>query len=698
MKKERTAPFESNYEYLKAMTESLSILRSSESKVKADTKLKQINRRIAITLNKGKIDLPLERIAEIFELDRFEVFTLIAALVPSISGQFEDIDDIFPRSINTHGVLHFLCDSFSEIVEARKYFLHGGNLIKHGLISSHARDFQSESDFMNADIEVPRRISNMIFGVDDMDDELRDYVSISDAETKISDVILPKSLKRTALNAVNVDSALPSPIVIFAGESGTGKTTLARAIANSLGYRFMEIETPMILKNRYSSMEEHIRKIFTEAYLQNALLYFHNFDELLENRDDDLVIRRIFKEAKRTPYPVILSGGKKTIYCNDMDKPVNGHIAFPVPDPEARLEIWSRLLPPNDSLLEESEIHEVAEQYELTAGGIKKAINNARNFRDNNPDRPMTGVIRKSLEINLKHQVLARNIRNGTLRSHRRSGPFGGSKKDDDEHLTEDITPSVSLDDVILPPSLMEDVRSIIAAAETQDTVFNKWGFGEKIRMGQSVTSVFYGKSGTGKTYTAEAIAFALGRKLKTIRASALTNKYVGETEKNIAAVFKDADSDCVLFFDEADSFFHDRPEGSDYQVIFLSRVTNLLLREIELFKGVIILATNRPLALDPAFERRIRYKLEFPLPAAEARKKIWMKNFPDKAPMDDDVDFDFLAERFEFSGGQIRNSVVRAACLAAEREECITQDILLEAADKEKTFREKSVDIGFCV
>ena len=115
----------------------------------------------------------------------------------------------------------------------------------------------------------------------------------------------------------------------------------------------------------------------------------------------------------------------------------------------------------------------------------------------------------------------------------------------------------------------------------------------------------------------------------------------------------------------------------------------------MEKFDGIVILATNRPGALDPAFERRIRYRLEFPLPDAAERERIWRGQMPAEAPVAADLDFSWLAREFAFNGGTIKNVVLRAAFDAATDGRVITMDILRQCALQEQPLLKRQ-EIGF--
>jgi SpoVK/Ycf46/Vps4 family AAA+-type ATPase len=180
---------------------------------------------------------------------------------------------------------------------------------------------------------------------------------------------------------------------------------------------------------------------------------------------------------------------------------------------------------------------------------------------------------------------------------------------------------------------------------------------------------LFHGPSGTGKTLTARVLCQALGREPLVISYPDLVSKWVGDTEKNTKAAFaKAAKADKVLIFDEADAVFARRTEVRNSTDRFANGEVNTLLMEVENFPGIVVLTTNLADVFDTALERRIKYKVYFGPPDAEARSEIWRKHLPKEAPLASDVDLGRLAQNFKLTGGQIANAVMSAASLAASR------------------------------
>jgi SpoVK/Ycf46/Vps4 family AAA+-type ATPase len=233
----------------------------------------------------------------------------------------------------------------------------------------------------------------------------------------------------------------------------------------------------------------------------------------------------------------------------------------------------------------------------------------------------------------------------------------------------ESVTPRRTFEDVILPPATRRTLDSALAQVTQHDLIFNRWGFGERHPTGLALAFNFAGPPGTGKTICAEAIAHSLERRLLVVRYAELESVWMGETPKNVAAIFRAArDEGAVLLFDEADAIASRRSTSVDHGFQRESNtVVSVLLQELERYNGVVIFATNLAANFDPAFERRIRTHVMFEMPGAVEREQIWrVQMHPSRTPLADDVDFRALAEKYAVSGGGIRNAVLKAALAAA--------------------------------
>jgi hypothetical protein len=229
------------------------------------------------------------------------------------------------------------------------------------------------------------------------------------------------------------------------------------------------------------------------------------------------------------------------------------------------------------------------------------------------------------------------------------------------------MTPDIDWEDLVLPPRPLTLLRSLAAFLRHRDLVLDEWGFGRRSGRAQGLVAMFAGDSGTGKTLAARVLANELGLELFRIDLATVVSKWLGETEKNLERVFAAAQgANAVLFFDEADAVFGRRSDVQDSHDRYANLQTAYLLQRMERHDGPIVLATNMRGNIDDAFLRRMDAVIEFPFPTAEYRLRLWELLLPPEAPRAPDVELDFLAERFELSGGGIRNAAIAAAVLAA--------------------------------
>ncbi len=251
------------------------------------------------------------------------------------------------------------------------------------------------------------------------------------------------------------------------------------------------------------------------------------------------------------------------------------------------------------------------------------------------------------------------------------------------QDLAERIVPSATWDDLVLAKPQMQILDHLAAQVRHRLKVYETWGFSAKGRRGLGVSALFSGGSGTGKTLAAEVLACELHLDLYRIDLSAVVSKYIGETEKNLKQVFDAAEEGGVLLlFDEADALFGKRSEVKESHDRYANIEVGYLLQRMESYQGLAILTTNLKLALDKAFERRLRFTVDFPFPDAAQREAIWRKVFPAKTPTED-LDPEKLAQ-LNVAGGNIRNIALNAAFLAAQEGEPVRMRHLAEAAHLE--------------
>jgi SpoVK/Ycf46/Vps4 family AAA+-type ATPase len=275
--------------------------------------------------------------------------------------------------------------------------------------------------------------------------------------------------------------------------------------------------------------------------------------------------------------------------------------------------------------------------------------------------------------------------------------------------IVQTLAPERTLADIVLPPRTLRTLEQALAQVRNHNLIFQRWGLGERHRTGRGLAFNFAGPPGTGKTICAEAIAHELGMNLLVVDYAEAESMWLGETPKNIVAAFRSAlEQNAVLFFDEADAIAMRRSVGTHLpQDRESNLIVNVLLRELETFNGIAIFATNLAANFDRAFERRIRAHVLFEMPRVEERARIWqLQVHPQRTPLAPDVDFGQLAQRYEMSGGDIKNAVIKAAAAAAaepgpEQERSIWQRHFDEAAQdvlKAKAVMQQSLFVDAAV
>lgn len=251
------------------------------------------------------------------------------------------------------------------------------------------------------------------------------------------------------------------------------------------------------------------------------------------------------------------------------------------------------------------------------------------------------------------------------------------------DRLARRVRPRRSWNDLVLDEDRRRHLEELVARYRNSETVYDRWGFPAVPSSG--LIALFSGDPGTGKTLSAEVVAGELGLDLFVVDLATVVSKYIGETEKNLEEVFDAAAiGNQVLFFDEADSLFGRRTEVSDARDRYANLEVSYLLQRLEIFGGLVVLATNLVSNIDPAFMRRIDVAIDYVLPESDERRRLWEISFPSGAPLGNDVDLDDLAMRYKIAGGSIRKASLYAAFLAAEDDAPISSELISIALERE--------------
>lgn len=248
----------------------------------------------------------------------------------------------------------------------------------------------------------------------------------------------------------------------------------------------------------------------------------------------------------------------------------------------------------------------------------------------------------------------------------------------------EHLTTALEWDDLVLPPSTLNQIREIETWVRHHYTLLHEWGMSRTLKPGYR--ALFYGPPGTGKTLTASLLGKLTNRQVFRIDLSLVVSKFIGETEKNLATLFNKAESkDWILFFDEADALFGKRTDVRDAHDKYANQEVSFLLQRIESYAGLVILASNFKSNIDDAFMRRFQSVIYYPLPKPNERLLLWQKAFPMNKIDMTAVDFTGIAQRYELSGSSIMN-IVQYCCLQTidQQGKAITDKDIENAIHKE--------------
>lgn len=300
----------------------------------------------------------------------------------------------------------------------------------------------------------------------------------------------------------------------------------------------------------------------------------------------------------------------------------------------------------------------MSNKFHLTEGKISRILENADKVRRQNGEVSITQE-RVTAEC---YEMLEQQMGNKTIK----------------------VPAMYHMDDLILPKRQKRLLMDACDQVKYKHKVYEEWGFQEKTAYGKGVSMAFAGQPGTGKTMAAQVIANELGLELYKVNLSCVVSKYVGETEKNLEEIFDQAQiSQVILFFDEADVLFGRRSEGKESMDKYSNMEAAFLLQKMEQYEGITILATNLFHHFDEAFKRRLKIIVEFPMPDEADRRKLWQTMMPRQMPAGE-IDYDYLARKFELSGSNIRNILLHGAVLAASRGKAMDMEELIPAVRNE--------------
>ena len=590
-------------------------------------------------------DTPLARLKGLLGLTSLEADLLLLALAPELALKYETLyaylnNDITRRHPTVDLAVRVLGDAAAA--EVREALCPGARLFSLGLLdwletaeprSALARGFLLSPPATAALQDLPLEDPRLPPGVQLLPPLA---AAASDAEN-LSITALGASALAVLKDACSLRQ--DPGLVVISGENPAGQWTAGRLLAARQGLATLSIPLSVLTAepSNWPTLRSRLRLL---GLLADCALLIH--DELGQFPQEPAPISQLVRQVRD------LAGlGLVVCWCVPREAPwAVGLVDLPfqelnLPAPAAtdRTQTWAAALESLGIAAEATMVEELAERFTLPGCRILAAAKSA-----------VRGAAQDPAD---QREALWQAARRHSAQS------LG--------QLATRLEKPHRFEHLVLPEATLRQVREIASAIAHRERVYGRWRMAERTGRGSGLMILFAGASGTGKTMTAAVIANDLRLDLYRIDLATVVSKYIGETEKNLDRIFAAAQHcNGILFFDEADALFGKRSEVKDAHDRYANIEIAYLLQKMEDHEGVVILATNLAKNLDQAFSRRMHYTIDFPRPDPLLRERLWRGMFPPAAPVSDDVDFHFLAEQFETSGGDIQMIALEAAFLAS--------------------------------
>jgi hypothetical protein len=581
-----------------------------------------------------------------YGLTAFDLDLLLIAIAPELDLRYERLyaylqDDATRKRPTVDLALNLLCPSAAARIDARTRVAADAPLLHHGLLHLIVDPNQPHQPLLARAMRPDDQVVRLILGESTLDPRLAPCARLVTAGRDLGSLALdPVTRRAMPLRALWQLPREKPPLLYFQGPPDAGQQGAAEALAREAGLPLLIVDLERAVRAE-TPLDELLRVSFREAWFRRTAMFLPGVDTLRSEHfpgaQDTLLAevagsRVLTMLAGRSPWSAAVTGH---------DDPAGVvTVPFPVPAVTTRRACWQDALAAAGLAVEERAVDALAGHFRLTASRIAEAVLSARN-----------GAVWTGSEPQPADLFAAARAQSGQ----------------DLASLARKIDPIFRWDDLILPQHALSQLGELHDRVAQRQRVLGEWGFNRVLALGRGICALFAGPSGTGKTMAADVVARELGLDLYKIDLATVVSKYIGETEKNLERIFDAAESaNAVLFFDEADAIFGKRSEVRDAHDRYANIEIAYLLQKMEQYDGIAILATNLRENLDDAFLRRLHFIVEFPMPDEANRERMWRQFMPTEAPVDEAIDYAYLASQFRLSGGNIKNIVLSAAYLAS--------------------------------
>ncbi len=594
-----------------------------------------IDERIALTQAQN---YPFYEICRKLEFDHFTQFALASALLSSTQTSYASVYQI----VNENASLT------APTVEssARLYF---GRQFSITMASSHMSvalehlqpimDLRVNSNMPFSTVLTPdKRMIDFLFGNNPLrlDENYQRFFHMLTDEKELD----PIMANRTQLEAMEISYEQGVRIFSWYGDEGSGRKFFIKQFCREQGIRAITLNCKKLFVYDFSFVEKALWAIRRECIFTDACCCLNELDFREDEKEKYIGYMDLAVSKLREHHILIFLMSREKLPLKSVTDEEFTELELPTPGNQEREDCW-KYFSKDYGLDKDVELPEMATKFLFTPGKIKSALKQAKSFSMMN------------------HEILIS-----------RAKLFEGCYNQMSSELTQKATKvkaNFGFEDIVMNASQRETLEHAIDQMNFRKQVYDNWNYTKKYPYGRGLSVLLFGAPGTGKSMCAQVIAHELNLELYRVDLSKVIDKYVGETEKSISMIFREAKKcNVVLFFDECDTLFAKRSDDGGSNQSSNNNKTALLLQEVEAYDGVSVLATNYKHNIDPAFFRRMKYIVEFQFPDVDTREMLWRTTIPKGTPLADDVDIRFLAERFEFVGGNIKNCILNAAFLAA--------------------------------
>ncbi len=616
----------------------------------------------------GAVEMRLLSMQAIFGLQTLDTALLLLCLLPELDSRYRRLygylqDDASHTQLNLEMLQQVVEPIAGGIGATRRALSDTAPLLKYKLLVP-TEDTRGDESISLRFLRPDDRIVDFLLGGDSPDSRLQASLSEADAvDCSPSDwqqlVVEPALLAKLQALAAHLRrqtaslavSATAMPVLFFRGPYGSGQHQAAGCLAHALGRPLLSLSVAAMLTDS-EPWAELVNLACREARLRHAVLEWRCCEILLERDRPATDWNSLIAAVETHPGLVVLDSNTPWEPAGCFRRRRFIRLDFTMPSYELRRRSWLTQLPRAEIVFAPSPGQDANQQceqlaamlangFQLSHGQIADAIATAR-AEASSRDPQQRGVTIEEL-----YEGCRRQSSRGLISYARLIEPRS----------------NLSFDDLILPDVNRRQLNELRNRIRYRSQVYSGMGFEHRLSLGRGLIALFTGSSGTGKTMSAELLGREYGMQLYKVDLAAVVSKYVGETEKNLSRVFREAeDASAILFFDEGEALFGKRGEVKEARDRWANIEVNYLLQRVEEYAGVVILTTNFRQNMDPAFLRRIHVTVDFPRPDAQARLRIWRGMFPAELQRPGDEDLQQIAEQFNLVGGSIKNAVLDAA------------------------------------